>query len=232
MKYKVKEKSGSGINIDPKNKGKFTATKKETGKSTAELTHSKNPLTKKRAIFAQNSKKWKHGDGGELKKPTSSPGVLDTVTIVAKKPVYKESMTPVRSLQELRDTYGDFPSTPNARVELQARHRGENFMPTSWITKPKININPKLEQGGELKTSKDPKIVDKGRKGINLTKTYIKENSKLDKNYLKKGGLTKHYIKEVKNKPGDSNIEKKKFANGGTISNIFEISKILEIWKQ
>jgi hypothetical protein len=46
------------IEIDPKNKGKFTATKKATGKSTEELTHSKNPLTRKRAIFAQNAKRW------------------------------------------------------------------------------------------------------------------------------------------------------------------------------
>lgn len=50
--------SKSGIHIDPENKGKFTATKKRTGKSTEELTHSKNPLTRKRAIFAQNAKKW------------------------------------------------------------------------------------------------------------------------------------------------------------------------------
>lgn len=49
------------IDIDPKNKGKFTATKKATGKSTEELTHSKNPLTRKRAIFAQNAKKWSKG---------------------------------------------------------------------------------------------------------------------------------------------------------------------------
>ena len=47
----------SGIHIDPKNKGKFNATKKATGKSTAELTHSKNPVTKKRAVFAQNAAK-------------------------------------------------------------------------------------------------------------------------------------------------------------------------------
>jgi hypothetical protein len=46
------------IEIKPENKGKFTATKKATGKSTEELTHSKNPLTRKRAIFAQNAKKW------------------------------------------------------------------------------------------------------------------------------------------------------------------------------
>lgn len=50
----------SGININPKNKGKFTATKKRTGKSTEELTHSKNPLTRKRAMFAKMAKRgWK-----------------------------------------------------------------------------------------------------------------------------------------------------------------------------
>jgi len=49
-----------GIHIKKKNIGKFTATKKATGKSTEELTHSKNPVTRKRAIFAQNAKKWKH----------------------------------------------------------------------------------------------------------------------------------------------------------------------------
>ena len=48
------------IRINPKNRGKFTATKRRTGKSTEELTHSKNPLTRKRAIFAQNAKKWNH----------------------------------------------------------------------------------------------------------------------------------------------------------------------------
>lgn len=47
-----------GIHIKEKNKGKFNATKERTGKSTEELTHSKNPLTRKRAIFAQNAKKW------------------------------------------------------------------------------------------------------------------------------------------------------------------------------
>jgi hypothetical protein len=50
----------SGIHIDPENKGKFNATKERTGKSTEELTHSKNPLTRRRAIFAQNCKKWNH----------------------------------------------------------------------------------------------------------------------------------------------------------------------------
>ena len=54
------------IHIKPENRGKFNATKKRTGKTTEELTHSKNPLTRKRAIFAQNAKKWKHADGGKM----------------------------------------------------------------------------------------------------------------------------------------------------------------------
>lgn len=50
----------SPIHINPANRGKFNALKKRTGKTTEQLTHSKNPLTRKRAIFAQNSKKFKH----------------------------------------------------------------------------------------------------------------------------------------------------------------------------
>lgn len=59
---------GGKIHINPANRGKFNATKAITGKTTEELTHSKNPLTRKRAIFAQNAAKWnhKHADGGPL----------------------------------------------------------------------------------------------------------------------------------------------------------------------
>lgn len=45
------------MDIDPKNKGKFTATQKRTGKSTEQLCHSKNPLTRKRANFAKMAKR-------------------------------------------------------------------------------------------------------------------------------------------------------------------------------
>jgi hypothetical protein len=61
----MNKKGNSGIYIKPENRGKFTATKKATGKTTEELTHSKNPITKKRAIFAQNAAKWKHEDGSK-----------------------------------------------------------------------------------------------------------------------------------------------------------------------
>lgn len=46
------------IHIKKKNRGTFTATKKRTGKTTEQLTHSKNPVTRKRAIFAQNAARW------------------------------------------------------------------------------------------------------------------------------------------------------------------------------
>ena len=58
-KRKSKE-TGGGIHINPANKGKFTATMKRTGKTAEELSHSSNPLTRKRAIFALNAKKWNH----------------------------------------------------------------------------------------------------------------------------------------------------------------------------
>lgn len=46
--------------LNPKNKGKLTATEKKTGESAEELKHSKNPLTRKRANFAIVSKSWNH----------------------------------------------------------------------------------------------------------------------------------------------------------------------------
>lgn len=59
-----------GININPKNKGKFTAAAKAMGHSVQE--HAKHVLAdpnatalqKKRANFARNAAKWKHQDGG------------------------------------------------------------------------------------------------------------------------------------------------------------------------
>ena len=60
---KLPEYNNGKISIKPENRGKFNATKKRTGKTTEELTHSKNPLTRKRAIFAQNARKWHHADG-------------------------------------------------------------------------------------------------------------------------------------------------------------------------
>jgi hypothetical protein len=67
------------IHIKKENRGKFNALKKRTGKSTEQLTHSKNPLTRKRAVFAQNARTWKHADGGFTGDPNK---LYDAKTIV------------------------------------------------------------------------------------------------------------------------------------------------------
>ena len=53
-------KKGGGIHINPANRGKFTDTMQRTGKTAEELSHSSNTLTRKRAIFALNARKWNH----------------------------------------------------------------------------------------------------------------------------------------------------------------------------
>lgn len=57
---------GGGIHIKPENRGKFTALKERTGKSATWFKEHGTPAQKKMAIFALNSRKWEHKDGGLL----------------------------------------------------------------------------------------------------------------------------------------------------------------------
>ena len=65
-------KKGSGIHIKKENRGKFTEYCK--GEVTQECINkakkSKNPTLRKRATFAENSRKWKHQEGGVLQDNT------------------------------------------------------------------------------------------------------------------------------------------------------------------
>jgi len=56
--------SGGKIHIKKKNRGKFTALKKRTGKSASWFKAHGTPAQKKMAIFALNARKWKHSHGG------------------------------------------------------------------------------------------------------------------------------------------------------------------------
>ena len=67
-------KKGGGIHINPKNKGKFTASAKRAGMSVQEFARhvlankDKYSTTQiRRANFARNSKKFKHKDGGTIR---------------------------------------------------------------------------------------------------------------------------------------------------------------------
>lgn len=57
-------KAGGSIHIKPSHKGRFTAYKERTGKTTEEALHSKDPHVRQMANFARNAAKWKHEDGG------------------------------------------------------------------------------------------------------------------------------------------------------------------------
>ena len=52
----------SGIHIKPENRGKFTALKKRTGKSSTWYKEHGTPAQRKMATFALNAKKWHHGN--------------------------------------------------------------------------------------------------------------------------------------------------------------------------
>lgn len=57
-----------GIFIKPENRGKFTALKERTGKSSTWYKEYGTPAQKKMATFSLNAAKWKHADGGPVKK--------------------------------------------------------------------------------------------------------------------------------------------------------------------
>ncbi len=53
-----------GIYIKPSHRGRFTAYKERTGKTTQEALHSSDPHVRKMAVFANNAKHFKHEMGG------------------------------------------------------------------------------------------------------------------------------------------------------------------------
>ena len=68
---------GGKIYIKPENRGKFTALKKRTGHSASWFKAHGTPAQKKMAVFALNSKKWKHEDGGFLNRVYAKGGLLE-----------------------------------------------------------------------------------------------------------------------------------------------------------
>ena len=69
-------KNGSGIHIKEKNKGKFTSYcgGKVTDECIQKGKNSSNPAIRKRATFAANARKWKHKEGGIIRKMKTAAG--------------------------------------------------------------------------------------------------------------------------------------------------------------
>lgn len=64
--YNIGYSRGGKIHIKPENRGKFTALKERTGHSATWFKQHGTPAQKKMAVFALNSRHWKHGLGGNL----------------------------------------------------------------------------------------------------------------------------------------------------------------------
>ena len=69
-------KSGGGIHIKPSHRGRLTELKKRTGKTEAELYRTGGPAVRKMITFARNSRKWKHGLGGNLFEDGGKPNIF------------------------------------------------------------------------------------------------------------------------------------------------------------
>ena len=101
-------KKGGGIHINPKNKGKFTASAKRAGMSVQEFARhvlankDKYSSTQiKRAVFARNAKRFKHKEGGII----NSIDFIKINNPFAEKP----------NLDHVRDLFDNYKKTNNGK---------------------------------------------------------------------------------------------------------------------
>lgn len=161
--------NGSGIHIKKENRGKFTETKKRTGKTTEELTHSKNPLTRKRAIFAQNAKKWKHEDGGEVHKPNGHRSILDNGWFKTKDLKKNHPLTYQQggnfTTGALADTIWEFPN--------QVKYGNGNYNNVNNKLLSQLTPNSRGHYSDKVKLSNHPTHPSRGRFNKSGTKFYL-----------------------------------------------------------
>jgi hypothetical protein len=153
------------IYIKPENRGKFNATKKRTGKTTEELTHSKNPLTRKRAVFALNSKKWKHANGGELLGldyytnqldeggPLESPMVSRSIInpIIPKQGINLSGIDPLSTVSDVATLFSSPDITSQGENQQANVDEENNFDPTYIdVSQVKKDFNTKQAIGSSV----------------------------------------------------------------------------------
>lgn len=161
--------NGSGIHIKKENRGKFTETKKRTGKTTEELTHSKNPLTRKRAIFAQNSRKFKHEDGGEVHKPNGYRSILDNGWFKTKDLKKNHPLTYQQggnfTTGALANTVWEFPN--------QVKYGNGNYNNVNNKLLSQLTPDSRRHYSDKVKLSNHPTHPSRGRFNKSGTKFYL-----------------------------------------------------------
>jgi hypothetical protein len=79
--------ANGGIYIKPENRGKFTAYKERTGKTTEEALHSPNAHVRQMANFAKNAAGWKHAEGGYVLPKFYEAGTFNDPEIIESRPL-------------------------------------------------------------------------------------------------------------------------------------------------
>lgn len=192
--------NGGGIHIKPENRGKFTETKRRTGKTTEELTHSKNPITRKRAIFAQNARKWHHAFGGDLM--THGANFDTGVTLVGNGGTHEEN--PLEGVPMGMDSEG----VPNLVEE------GEVIF-NDYVFSKRLKVPKAVRKKYKLRGTKPLTFADAA---IQMSK----ESEERPNDPISKAGLEDSMMKlmmaqeQIRAKSGGN-----KFAKGGKVGRIY-----------
>ncbi len=198
----------NGIHINPKNRGKFNALKKKTGKSTEELTHSKNPLTRKRAIFAQNAAKWNKQDGGNIN-PMVGGDIMNQRFAVG----FEGELTPAQKFLQ------SFPNIGNEEPEIF-----DQSVDNQYYTPKQIDLsNPQVTEFQLPDNTKAPKQnnfwKNTGQQLKNQFKDTVPQVNVFGNHYLAKASMYRN-----KAAKSFSNAFMPKAQNGFDMGNIANIA--------
>lgn len=131
---------GGSIHIKPSHKGRFTAYKARTGKTTSEALHSNNEHIREMAQFATNAKHFKHADGGELPPSPTLTGQGSTTQLASDThqfngPSHADGGIPI-------DTTGN--GQPNAEVEGNEVQKGNQIYSDRLTISPMLDLQLKM----------------------------------------------------------------------------------------
>lgn len=181
--FQLDQYKNGGIYIKPKNRGKFNALKKRTGKTTEQLTHSKNPLTRKRAIFAKNAAKWNKKQAGGYSDETFNV-LAPTIKMYAE----QYGLSPEMLMSNL---YAE--GTKYGFNDILNQHAGQNAVKyTDRIVTPELMRNygtvyQQHPQSEMMTVYKSYPISGAEHAGLDVSKETIEkliEKGKLDKSIL------------------------------------------------
>lgn len=227
------------IYIKPENRGKFNATKKATGKTTEELTHSSNPVTRKRAIFAQNAAKWNKKEEGEESVKIPLDEMIEEheeLTKVLKSPSKSDDKKEFKKQNKELNKYKKLDKEEDER-EIETEGREPIFSPKDANGNRKLlyyNPNDPTHKEGGVKAKVVPKskyTMKKGNSDVVIPEGSAIITAKNNKNkkalIAYKKGDKKTLEKVIKQMPEDK-ISKKKNALGNPFTIATDPEKEME----